>query len=1080
MWIGTQDNGLYIYDFNNDVLKETVLSKTKQPILAIEQKSQDAFMVGIDGLGVIELSYDGERVLNEYKHDENNPYSLVGDGVYDIFCDNNRIWIATYSGGVCYSEQNNSAVTLIKHQINRENSLVNNNVNDVLEDSEGNIWFATDNGVSCWDRKNNRWDNFYHSGSEKPRVFLAICEDDNKQIWAGSYSTGIYVIDIKTKKELLTYNLENNRDGYTSRFIFDIYKDSEGDIWIGGITRGDLLCYKSKEKVFKRYPNQPVQSFLEISPGKIALICTYGVLILDKETEEFEYPSIDQVVAHDMVVDGNIMWIATGGNGLLKYNYDTKEVLNYSTYDGLPSNYTNSIIKKNDLLWVGTEEGLVQMKQEDDSLAIISSAIIESYNAYNIRSRALMNDGSLLFGTSDGALLFDTNKLSQIVPKGKMFIQDITIAGVSIRKIPKVLNNIEVNLQEKIKLNYDQNTVSVELYNINSLSSDKAKFSWKLKGVDKEWTLPSSNQTISYANIPVGKYNLSIKMHDNSLSQVIDTRDIKFVVKPPFWKTTWFNIVGIIMFTTILFLVINIYINLLKQRHAKDKIDFFTNISHDLRTSLTLISAPIDEIARLQNLPQKADCFLKLAQDQSKRLVHVTTQLLDFQKMDIGKGQVFLSMVDIVELVAIRKSIIEASATKANIKINYIANVDEYYSAIDEMKIEKAIDNLMSNAIKYSNKNSEIDIRLFCDDTGCRLEVEDYGIGISENAQKKLFQEFYRAENRVNSKLIGSGIGLLIVKKNITLHNGDVGLYSKEGEGTKFEIFVPYKEVDNYVVETDSNRNEDNSYIEIEEAFQTIEAEINKEKLNLLIVEDNKELQNFLFHALSDSYNIQIANDGQVAWNIIKENEPDMIISDVMMPNMNGFELCRTIKNNSETSHIPIILLTALSEKTQELEGLGLGAEDYITKPFDIQVLKHRITNVLKYRKKVKEEALTILDGENLKEKSIFKNEHNDEFVKRAIEVVTENISNTEFLKDNFASEMNVSASLLYKKLKSLTDLSPVDFTRIIRLNHSLEMLKTGKYNVTEVCDLSGFSSIGYFSYAFKKHFGVPPSHYLP
>ena len=1078
LWIGTQDKGLFIYDLNNDILKETVLSKIKHPILAIEKKSQESFLIGVDGLGVIEVSSDAERVLNEYRHDENNPFSLVGDGVYDILCDNNRIWIATYSGGLCYSEQNIPTVTLIKHQINTENSLVNNNVNDVLEDSEGNIWFATDNGISCWNRKTNKWDDFYHSESEQSNTFLTVCEDNNKQIWAGSYSTGIYVIDILTKKEVSIYNIENKRDGYTGKFIFDIFKDSQGDMWVGGTTVGDVLCYKVKEKTFKRYPSQSVQAFQELAPGKILLLCTYGILILDKETEEYEYVLVDQI-AQDIVIDGNIMWVATGGNGLLKYDFNTKEFIDFSIKDGLPSNFINSIVKKDEFLWGGTESGLAQLKQEGDSLVIKSSSIVESYNAYNIGASILLNDGNLIFGTNNGALLFNPNNLAQLMSKGKIFIQDITISGVSIREIPKILNNTEVNLHENIKLNYDQNTISLDLHAVGGLSYDKAKFSWKLQGVDKEWTLPSSNPTISYAHIPVGKFNLSIKMYDLSLSQIIDTREIKFIVKPPFWKTAWFTGLGIIFFTVILFLAIKTYINQLKQKHAKDKIDFFTNIAHDLRTSLTLISAPIDEIGRFQNLPVEADYYLRLALDQSKRLVHVTTQLLDFQKADIGKEQLFLSMVDIVELVALRKSIIEALAKKANIKINYVANVDKYYSAIDAMKIEKAIDNLISNAIKYSNKNNFIDIRLFCDNSGWKLEVEDYGIGISEKAQKKLFQDFYRAENKVNSKLIGSGIGLLIVKKHVTMHGGNVELYSKEGEGTKFEIFVPYKEVDQNVIEANINTYEDISYVDIEEAFQNIEIEAKKDKLNLLIVEDNKELQNFLSHALSENYNISKANDGEIAWNIIKDNEPDLIISDIMMPNMDGFDLCRIIKNTAETSHIPIILLTALSDKTQELEGLGLGAEDYITKPFSVQVLMHRINNVLKNREKKKEETLSLINKQNFKEKSIFKNEHNDEFVKKAIEVVNDNISNTEFLKDDFAAEMNVSPSLLYKKLKSLADLSPVDFIRSIRLNYSVELLKTGKYNVTEVSDLAGFSSVGYFSYAFKKHFGVPPSELL-
>jgi DNA-binding response OmpR family regulator len=358
------------------------------------------------------------------------------------------------------------------------------------------------------------------------------------------------------------------------------------------------------------------------------------------------------------------------------------------------------------------------------------------------------------------------------------------------------------------------------------------------------------------------------------------------------------------------------------------------------------------------------------------------------------------------------------------------------------------------------------------------MEVKDSGIGISKKAQNQLFREFYRGENAINSKIVGSGIGLLLVKKYVEMHYGTISCVSEENIGSTFRMVIPFKD---FIDESDKA----NAKIEEPVSFAANEAdsqlllgsdEPSKLKMHILIVEDNDDLRNFMQYPLKADFEILLAEDGVVAWDIIQKQMPDLVVSDVMMPNMDGFELCRLIKSTYETSHIPIILLTALSGEADQLHGLGLGADDYLTKPFDMILLSQRIKSIIRNREIVKEKALKLIKGADNDEEQIFLNEFNDKFVKKMLEVVRANMANTEFGKEDFAFSMNISSSLLYKKVKSLTNQSPTDFIKMVRLDYALELLQSHKYTVTEVSEYCGFSSLGYFSTVFKKHFGKSPT----
>ncbi len=1076
LWIGSESNGFY---YINDNYKEKKLSKIpeipSQPILAIESISDSIISIGVDGQGIWEINRYTKKVSAIFKDDSDNPYSLKGNGVYDIYLDNNkRVWVCTYSGGVSFFDQENTSLTKFNHVTNNTNSLVNDDVNSILEDKQGNLWFATNNGVSLLDKKNNKWYSFFHNKQEQSQVFLSLCEDNKGRIWAGTYSSGLYLIDSKSKKVLDKKYFEETDSVFSNKFIYNILKDRNGDIWFGGI-RGDLVCYKVKENRFKSYSDAICYLMVEYDEKYLLLGKTYGLFLFNKETGEQEN-LINGHVVYDIYPNNNIIWVATCGDGLIKYDLKSKKKIYFTKDSGLPSNFVNSIEHSGEFLWIGTEQGMCRLNVTTNAIVSFSSKIELNNTSFNQNSHYALQDGRLIWGTNKGVIVFDPQLLEEEEDNGKIFLQDITISGSSVRDLDDLNITKSIDSLDEITLKYFQNTISVEMIPI-VMNSTGSKFSWKLEGLNEDWSTPGKNNIISYSNLPSNIYNLRIRMFDNALSNLIQERSLKITIVPPYYRMWWFNVLVLSVIGGLGIFLFKYYIHNLKKIHSEEKIRFFANTAHDIRTSLTLINGPIEELNKEEGLSNKALNYLHLATDQTHRLLKVVNHLMDFQKVDIGKEYLLLKMHDVVKILNNRVIMFESYAKSRNIKLFFNSNVDEYITAIDEVMIEKVIDNLISNAIKYSESENSIRINFVGTKLKWQLEVIDNGIGIDKNAQKLLFKEYYRAENAVNSKIVGSGIGLLLVKNYISLHKGKISYESQPDSGSIFRIEVPYVEVENKELEGQHD-NKTHSYIS---NYKKIEEEIDQTsdlKMKVLVVEDNEYLQEFLASAMIEEYEILIANDGMVAWEIIIKEMPDLIVSDIMMPNMDGFDLCTKLKSTYETSHIPIVLLTALADKAQELKGLGLGADDYLTKPFDITILQHRIKTIIQNRQISRDKALKIIKI-NDDEKPILENKINDKFIKQMVKIVRENISNSNFSKNDFAAEMNVSSSLLYKKVKALTNQSPTDFIKSIRLDYSLELLQTKEYTITEISEMCGFSSVGYFSTVFRKHFNKSPSQLL-
>ena len=1070
LWMGTLSNGLMQYNFNTNRFSRILTGVIpKQPILAIVENSDSTLLAGIDGQGLWELDKTGNRVLNVYKESADDPASLPGNGVYAIFYEpGKRVWVGTISGGVSFYDVSSPVVTQIVHHPNNVNSLVNNDVNGILEDSDGKIWFATNNGIGIWDPEKELWKALFNNNMKQAQVFLALCEDHKGRIWAGSYSSGVYLLDRKTGREIARYGKGLPGSPAISNFIFDIFEDDEHNLWIGGIN-GQYACFDIRKNTFTTYPDEPVSSFAQLSPSQILVGHSYGLSLLNKQDGSIKKLLTDLVV-QDLLIRGDKIWICTSGEGVVEYDPKTGDTRKYTTKSGLPSDFVNCFIEAGNYLWLGTESGLCRFDPEEKTALTFSSLSPQSSISYNKGAVTALKNGKLAWGTSRGALFFTPDSLNENIARGKIYFQDFTVAGRTIRDSSVFNLRVPVDQLENIDLKYFQNSLSVEL--IPLLVSQGAKFSWKLDGFDNDWSTPSGNRIITYTNIPSGKFTLQVKLYDGSLLRLLDQRSIQIRVIPPFWKKSWFIILVILTAAGIVTMLLLYYIHNLKQKHTEEKVRFFTHTAHEIRTALTLIKAPVEELAQEKNLSEKGRNHLQIAVNQARQLSSVITQLMDFQKVDVGREIVSLTMTDVVKLITQRKLMVESLAGTKGVKIHVSASPESYVTAVDESKMEKVIDNLISNAVKYSHNDGEVFMEFRGEKNRWSLTVRDNGIGIGKKDQRKLFREFHRGENAINAKIVGSGIGLLMVKNYVSILGGTISVESQENEGCLFKIVIPYRQMDvkEQIPASAETYPLPDGASDLSAAAESPHETTSMKKLTILIVEDNDELRNYMADKIGEEFSTCVARDGEEAWQLIVSQSPDLIVSDVMMPRKDGFELCRQIKSTNETAHIPVILLTALTDRAQQLQGLGLGADDYFTKPFDFNLLLQKFRTIIRNRETVREKAMRMLN--NNTQEQLFANEINDNFVKRLVAVAWTNIANPGFGKDEFASEMNVSASLLYKKTKSLTGQSPTELIKTIRLRHAYDLLKTRQHTVTEVSELCGFSSVSYFCTAFKNFYG--------
>jgi signal transduction histidine kinase/AraC-like DNA-binding protein len=971
-------------------------------------------------------------------------------------------------------------------------------VNAIIEDRDGDLWFATNNGISFLNSKTGQWrsvlSSFEESQGNKSHIFLTVCEVAPGIIWAGGYSSGAYQIDKKTfSVSYFMPPLYTHSNKRPDKYIRDIRTDMQGYIWSGGFYNLKRINLKTQDVRFYDGLNS-ITAIVEKDEKSMWIGSAAGLCLLDKESGKFErikLPVESSYIYSLYQAKNGSLYIGTSGSGLLIYDVSKKLFTHYHTENcALISNNIYTILSDADKdIIMSTESGLTSFYPEEKKFHNWTKDMGLMTTHFNALSGVLRKNKKFIFGSSDGAVEFDKDMK---LPRGyssKMIFSDFKLFYQTIYPDDEDSPlKTSINETKELKLKYNQNIFSLQVSSINYDYPSNIIYSWRLEGFYDEWSKPGTENTIRYTNLAPGKYTLRVRAISNEDKRIVlEERSMDIVIAQPFWLTIW----AMLLYAAFLCLIAIILLRILilrKQRKVSDeKIHFFINTAHDIRTPLTLIKAPLEELREKEELSKEGISNMNTALRNVNALLRLTTNLINFERADVYSSELYISEH---ELNTFMNEIFNAFQQYANIKhINFTYESNFRYMNVwfDKEKMESIFKNIISNALKYTPENGNVQVFVSETSDSWSVEVRDTGIGIPANEQKKLFKLHFRGSNAINSKVTGSGIGLMLVWKLVRLHKGKINLSSIENQGSVIKITFPKdsKRFRKAHLATPSKQRQEIKVVDnvpppSPEIYENAQKKENINHRRILIVEDNDELRNYLSQTLSEEYVIQVCSNGKEALTIIPEYKPELVISDIMMPEMRGDELCQAIKNNIETSHIPVILLTALNNEKDILSGLQIGADEYVVKPFNIGILKANVANLLANRALLRSKYANLdLDDEEHDEDCINCSQDIDwKFIANVKKNVEDNIDNPALTVDVLCSLMGMSRTSFYNKLRALTDQAPGDYIRLIRLKRAVQLLKEDTHSITEIAEMTGFSDAKYFREVFKKHYNVSPSQY--
>ncbi len=1086
LWIGTFNDGLYTYNYDTGATTHPEYIPSQVPVRAITRVGQGEVWIGTDGGGVITAGRFDSRFLSHYTTRGRQPFQLSGAGIYDIFEDEEVVLICTYTGGVDIYDPHDYKFRYYRAgRGDTAPSISDNHVNAIMEDSDGDLWFGTNNGVSVYLHGQNAWRYFLQKPTEDKtgyQVILALCEDASGNVWAGGYATGAILLN-KHRGEVR--RLRTNTSGLGSNYLYTVYRDPDGDIWFGGI-HGTLTRYDPLSDAFTRYQVFNVNALRSMPDGTIVAATVSGLAFIDKHSGAVEIvdlrkgnKEVKTNFLYSLYCDGQGNIIA-GSNGAGAYRYTRSEGVTevISSRQGLSSDFVYGILEDRlGRLWMSGENGLCCYDPVSRSVIKITrnDGLFSETFIYN--SYAALRNGNFIFGSTSGAAEFSPEEIKKVEYVPKLFFTDFKLSYRSVHP-----DDERSPLQQpidsvgRIRLRHNQNSFSLSFTSIDIKSQGNLLYSWKLEGLDTQWTPPSETRSAVYTNIPYGRYRFTVRSIYADGMRDAQRRTVEIVIRPPFWLSAWAWLLYAAVAAGVAVFSVKFWSNRLEARNSDEKIRFFINTAHDIRTPLTLIKAPLDQVVRQEGLPAEVRAAVGTAIKNTDKLMKTVSQLLDFQKTERKAMRMAIEPVAINDFVAERKCSFDPVAARKRIDLKLELPRHMATAWIDRDKMETVLDNLLSNAIKYTPQGGRVTVRLLAENRNWVVEVEDNGIGIPKNAQKNLFSRFYRADNAINSHETGSGIGLMLARKLIELHYGTITLSSAENRGSLFRASFPWGYA-HFNPDQITTRPQEETPQEADQgegnALPPTLPDFSK-GARLLVAEDNDELRAYIAGFLGNFYNVTQAADGAEALEKIASRQPDLVISDVMMPNLAGDELCRRIKGDIETCHIPVILLTALDDKQNAIAGLEAGADDYITKPFDLSLLHARIIALLRNRELVRSRFA----GGQPQAAVDYGNEMDARFMERLQAVIAENMPEGDFNIDALSRTMAMSRTVLYRKVKALTGYSPNDFVRLVRMRRAAELLRQKRYPISEIAEMTGFSDAKYFSTTFKKVYGISPSNY--
>lgn len=1051
------------------------------------------------------------------------PYYIPFDEANTIIRDKaGKMWIGTIGNGVYITDTRKPEFNL--HQYHQpDESITTTSIRSILVDDDNCIWFGIGTyGIARYDRKTKQYTYYANipefSGIKgMPTVYSILKRKQNSELWFGTYDGGLFVYK---KGEKVQHYTSNNADFIINTCVTALYEDSKGNCWIGtreglGVKRADGTGYLFKnikpegEDISASYIRKITEDKnhnIWIATNNNGIICISGDISkpgsLIYKRYCYNNRKINANSVQTLLLDSKErLWAGTEGYGLFLYNEERDLFDSKNTAYNLPCDMIGSIEEDtNGNLWLGTNIGLMRLNigadAEQASLHTYTSADGLQDDFFIPRSSCVKN-GEMFFGGYNGFnSFFPNNMAKESFVETPLFITDIKIFNNSLSSLDKEtrtrISTREIPYTDKIVLSHKQNNFSIEFASLTYKNPEFNKYAYKLEGFDTEWLYTDANRHFTYYNnLESGKYTFKLRATNESGIWSEQIRELQVVILPPPWATWWAYFCYAILIIAISYLIyrniknrmiLKNRIRLQKMEQSKTeeinhaKLQFFTNITHELLTPLTIISATVDEL-KIQ-APQHTELYPVITTN-IKRLIRLLQQILEFRKAETGNLKLRVSPGDIAIFVKTEAEAFLPLIKKRKLHFSVICDPESITGYFDIDKLDKILYNLFSNAAKYSNEGGFIQVNLSYaeDKDSIRITVKDNGKGISPENQKILFKRFYEGDYR-KFNTIGTGIGLSLVKDLVKLHGGTIHVESELGKGSAFSVTLPIErsyfkdeEIDDEIIYQNTVP------LQIVSDIDEIQ-HINKDmKHSILILEDNEELLNLMVTLLGREYRIFTGENGKEGMVIIENEEIDLIVSDIMMPEMDGIEFCKLIKSKIEFSHIPILLLTAKNKEEDRAEAYESGADGFISKPFNLVVLHARIRNLLKAKERIARDfkKQLVFEVKDLNYTSL-----DEEFMQKAIDCVNRHIEDPDFDQIRFMEEMGTSKSTLYRKLKSLTGLNTSAFIRNIRLKAAVDTMSKKKHiRISELAYAVGFNDPKYFSSCFKKEFGMLPSEYI-
>ena len=1069
-----------------------------------------------------------ERTLKPLLTDINNPKSIFSPLVRSYTLDNQgNCWFATARGveKLCFFPQS--------YQFNLTDYEAETRA--FLQDSNKRLWTASkSNYIQIFAPDGNLVGYLSKQGNiikEKQSFYngvYSILEDKDGNIWLGTKEIGLFLLKKTGANHYSIHHFEHQtNDPYSlsSNSIYAIFQDSRNNIWIGCYGGGlNLLAQAKDGKVsfihsnneLRNYPiayGMKVRNIAEAPGGVILVGTTNGLLTFSNNFERLEeikfYRNIRRPGDKNSLSANDIMHIYTDKNkttyvvsftggvnkvispNLLNENIQFK---NYDKNNGLASDLALSMIEDTqNQLWVVSEIALSKFDPAKETFENYElSSIYQEFN-FSEALPIINARNQIILGTDKGFLEVSPEKMRK-----SSYVPPIVFTGL---KIQGHLTDHSIDNLEELELEPSQRNVTFQFAALDYVNPKGILYAYRLQGLEEEWNEADNNRSASYINLPAGKYQLQVKSTNSDGVWVDNVQTLSIHVLPTFWETYWawlFYFILFILFTaSIVYVLFYIY----RLRHRVDmeqqlaniKLRFFTDISHELRTPLTLISSPVTEVLENEPLSPSAREHLTLVHQNTERMLRLMNQILDFRKIQNQKMKLLIEETDLIPLLQKVMSSFKLIAEEKNINYQLTSTIQSVYSWVDRDKFEKIFFNLLSNAFKYTPADKSITVNITTKEKTVEIEVADEGIGIAVEKQHSLFQRF---ESLVKQNILqpSSGIGLSLVKEMVEMHHGTITVNSQPGIGSRFTVSLPLqREIFEEDVQVEFILNDSQSSAPHpvdsmkapEEVEEKEDLETNSDGFSILVVEDNEELKAFLKSILSENYTVITASNGEEGLQHAVDDLPDLIISDVMMPVMDGLEMIRQIKENNNICHIPIIVLSAKASLDDRIAGLEQGIDDYITKPFSATYLKTRVASLLRQRKALQELYMNrLMEGKNTSSPDPLTpsqpqiTPYDEQFMKKVMAYMEEQMDNAELTIDEFAEQLMLSRTIFYRKLKSIVGLTPVDFIREIRIKRAVQLIDSDEYNFSQVAYMTGFNDPKYFSKCFKKVIGITPSEY--